>query len=92
VSAEPAACSVNQPVIITATGAGSGLSYRFWVNNNSPCSSPNNPSWEMLQDWSSRNVCTWVPPTDGMYTLVVWTADDPTRPCVGMGGMTYRVE
>jgi len=92
VSLNPATGRANEEVTITATGAENNLNYRFYVNNNSYCASPGNPDWQMLQDWSSDNTCAWTPTRSGLYTLVVWTADDTANACAGMGGMTYKVE
>jgi len=81
--------NVNEAVTITATGSESDLYYRFYVNNNPYCSC--SPDWELLRDWSTDNTFIWTPTTNVLYTLMVWTTDDTTNSCTGMGGMTYQV-
>ena len=92
VSVTPEEGTVGEEATIKVTGSGNVLYYKFFVNTTSYCDDPEHPSWQMLQDWSDSNTCTWTPTEAGLCTLVVWTTDDPNNTCRGMGGRSYRVE
>ncbi len=93
---------VNDTITITATGSKDGLYYRFWVNSTSYCVDPGNPTWtEISSGWihddddpevDNSISQDWTPTESGLYTLVVWTTDDTSDPCKGIGGMSYKVE
>jgi len=82
---------VNEPVMITAIGGERNLQYKFWVNDSSYCDPDQSPNWVLLQDWNLANTATFTPPAEGVYTVVVWSAADPTNLCAGIGGMSYVV-
>jgi len=81
--------AVWESVTITVTG-GSGLQYKYFVNENSYCDSIGN-LWVLLQDWTTTNTITWAPDSAGLKTIVVWTAMDTNESCTGMVGASYSV-
>ena len=81
--------TVGQPVTITVTGA-SGLYYRYYLNDNSYCSSTG-PNWILLRDWTTSNIYTWTPNSAGLKTIMVWSVVNTTDSCRGMAGIAYEV-
>jgi hypothetical protein len=58
------------------SAGGTTLYYRFWVASN--YGTPNYGNWQMIQDYSTNNTCTWKPKEEGNYVVVAWITDDTT--------------
>jgi len=70
---------VGSQVTFTAEAEASGsttLYYRFYVASG--YATPNYGNWQMIQDFSTTNTCSWTPQAEGNYVIVVWVTDDPT--------------
>jgi len=91
ISLSPATGAANEPISIRAVGGREDLQYAFWSNRVSLCDPSQPPNWELVQDWSSSDNCTFTPDAETIYTLAVWTAEVPGDPCQGIGGVTYSV-
>jgi mono/diheme cytochrome c family protein len=82
---------VNEQINMGAVGGQNNLRYKFMVNTTSYCDPTQSPNWLTVQDWSTSNTCSFVPVADGLYTLVVLTAEDTNDSCTGIAGMSYAV-
>ncbi|MDU4892253.1 MAG: cohesin domain-containing protein [Clostridium sp.] len=61
---KPSPQPANTPIQITANGSGNGTSsYKFWIQDGT--------QWQVIQDYSSINTCSWTPTKTGSYRLWV---------------------
>jgi len=82
--------SVGTAVKFTAQTEGDGtpLSYKFWVASGYGTQSYGN--WQVIQEYSANNACTWTPLTEGNYVVVAWVADDPASQNYQQVGMSLN--
>jgi hypothetical protein len=70
--------SVGTPVTFTAEAEGATLYYKFWYRAEYGTEAYNTNPWNVIQDYSTANTCTWTPQAEGDYVVVAWVTDDTT--------------
>jgi len=63
-------------ITFTAQGDSGTLYYRYC--QASAYQTQNYGNWQMIQDYSTTNTCTWTPQAEGNYVVVAWVTDDTT--------------
>ena len=70
----------------TATGGTGQLYYKYWY-----CKGIGG-MWNVIRDYSTSSSCTWTPPEDGLYTVVVWVSDTQATQDPPLAGWTLSVK
>jgi hypothetical protein len=83
---------VTSPRLVEVfTDSSSTVYYHFWARSGYGTGEYETTNWDLLEAYSTDNMYTWNPTSEGHYVVMVWVTDSPSNHAPQMGGLTVPV-